>query len=63
VGAWGAFPIAGADEDFAVFPAFLAMKFVDWHGCRLIERHGNSRVVWGAGFQFQRSFKNSLNNK
>ena len=32
MGAFGAGPIAGADEDFAVALAFSAVKFVDWHG-------------------------------
>ena len=34
--AFGPFPIAGTDEDFAVAIAFLAMKFVYRHGNRII---------------------------
>jgi hypothetical protein len=30
--AGGSFPIGGSDQDLAVFPAFPAMKLVDWHG-------------------------------
>ena len=29
--AFGIFPIAGADEQFAVLPALLTMKLVYWH--------------------------------
>jgi hypothetical protein len=30
-----AFPVAGADQDFAVRFAFTTMKFVNWHGGNL----------------------------
>ena len=38
VGAFRPFPIAGADEDFAVLIALLAMKFVDRHGEKITRR-------------------------
>jgi hypothetical protein len=31
VRALGIFPVARADQQFAVLPAFFAMKLVDWH--------------------------------
>ena len=30
-----AFPMAGADKDFTVMLALLAMKFINWHGNRI----------------------------
>ena len=35
-------PVGGAHEDFAVAPAFAAMKFVDWHGVKVIGAAENS---------------------
>jgi hypothetical protein len=32
---FGVFPIRGADEDFAIVPAFPAMKFINRHGTKL----------------------------
>jgi D-sedoheptulose 7-phosphate isomerase len=29
-------PVRRADKDFAVAPAFLAMKLVDWHGVKIV---------------------------
>jgi hypothetical protein len=37
--AFGALPIAGADEHFAIFVAGVAMKFVKRHGRTLLKNH------------------------
>jgi hypothetical protein len=47
--AGGALPIAGADEDFAVPLAFLAMKFVNRHEPSIInfdQISSNTGWVW-----------------
>jgi len=31
MGTFGAAPVGGAHQDFAVLPALFAMKFVNWH--------------------------------
>lgn len=38
VRAFCAFPIRRSDKDFALFPAFLAIKFVYWHDRSLFEK-------------------------
>jgi hypothetical protein len=40
----GPLPIAGADEDFTVAPALLAMEFVNWHEERII---GGAKISSG----------------
>src|SRR5690242_5889620 len=41
---FGALPIAGAHQDFAVFAAFSAMKLVDWHGTKVARQGKISRM-------------------
>ena len=43
----GAFPIAGADEDFAVALAFLAMKLVNRHWLKIT---GTAKISSGSQF-------------
>jgi hypothetical protein len=38
-----AFPMAGTDENFAVALAFFALKFVNWHGRKIINVTKSSR--------------------
>ena len=33
--AFRALPFAGADKNLAIFPAFLTMKFINWHGLKI----------------------------
>jgi len=35
---FGVFPVSGADKDFAVVPAFLAMEFVNRHETNYFRR-------------------------
>ena len=35
-------PVGGANENFAVAPTLAAMKFVDWHGLKVIGAAENS---------------------
>jgi hypothetical protein len=44
LGTLGVFPIAGAGEDFAVFPALFAMKLVDRHERKITPRSKSSSV-------------------
>lgn len=45
-----AFPIAGTHKEFAVFPAFFAMKLVDRHGTRITLLAKSSSVKPGLHF-------------
>jgi hypothetical protein len=49
MGAFGAFPIAGANQNFAVLTALFAMKFVNRHACILRERVANLKMELEAG--------------
>ena len=56
VRAGGSLPIAGADEDFAVALAFLAMEFVNRHGEKITRPTKSSSAVW-RGETTNESFK------
>ena len=45
--AFRSLPVGGADEDFAVAFALLAMKFVDRHGATVFRGGKNSSLLHG----------------
>jgi hypothetical protein len=44
----GALPVRRANQDFAILPAPITMKFVDWHGVKIIDLRRSSSASFSA---------------